>query len=72
MSISEKILVGITGRTEPEWKSKLKEIENLKIKRVALFLECYKSLPQRRKIYRALLKSNIKEIPLQIRQKRTG
>ncbi len=57
------ILVGITGRTERDWKSKLKEIEKFKIREVALFLEMF--LPaQRKKIYAALLASGIRKIPL--------
>lgn len=58
-----RLLVSITGTKESDWKSKLKEIENKKIKKIALFLECYPS-SQRKKIYKALLSSNVKNIPL--------
>jgi len=63
MLTKNKILLSITGRTESEWKSKLREIEALKIKEVALFLEFY-SPQEKQEIYDALLKSCIKSIPL--------
>lgn len=62
-NLDKRILLSITGRTEKEWKDKIKEIEKRKITRVALFLSCYKK-SQRKKIFKALLKSGIKEIPL--------
>ena len=62
-NLKKRILVSITGRTQKEWESKLEEIENQKIKTIALFLEIY-SLSQRKKIYKALLSSKIKKIPL--------
>lgn len=58
-----QILIGITGRTECDWKRKLKEIEKFKIREVALFLEMF-SLAQRKKIYAALLASGVRKIPL--------
>lgn len=60
---SKRLLVGITGREDRHWKGKLKEVEKYKLRKVALFMECFKK-PQRKKIYKALLKSNIREIPL--------
>ncbi len=63
MKLDKRILVSITGRTQKDWESKLKEIEDHKIKTIALFLEIY-PLTQRKKIYKALLNSNIKKIPL--------
>jgi hypothetical protein len=62
-NLQKRILLGITGGTEKEWRSKLNEINKLKIRKIALFLEEYKK-EQREKIYQALLKSSIKEIPL--------
>lgn len=62
-SISDKILISITGRKPSDWKNKLLEIKKIKLTRVALFLEFYTS-KEKRKIYEALLESNIKEIPL--------
>lgn len=61
--LSNRILVSITGDKEKDWKSKLEEIKKYKIKKIALFIECFKK-QQRNKIYKALLSSNIKEIHL--------
>lgn len=52
------ILMSVTGNEERHWQDKLKEIEVLKIKEVALFLEIFEK-EQREKIYKALLKSKI-------------
>lgn len=62
-SLSKRILLSITGRTSVEWKNKLLEIEKLRIKRIALFLEYY-NFKERKKLYSTLLNSNIKSIPL--------
>lgn len=63
INFNKQILVSITGKTEKEWQDKLQEINNLKIKEVALFLEFYNK-EEKQKIYQALLKSCIKSIPL--------
>lgn len=63
MIFKRKILVSITGSREKDWQEKLKEIEKSKIKEIALFLEIFEK-EQREKIYRALLQSKIKSIPL--------
>ncbi len=60
--LSERILVGIASKGS-YWGNQLEEIDNFKISKAALFLECLR-LPQRKKIYKALLKSKIKHIPL--------
>ncbi len=60
---SKRILVGITGNKDIHWQSKLRGIEKYKITEVALFLECFNQT-QRQRIYKALLDSNIKKIPL--------
>jgi len=62
-TISDRILVGITGYKDIHWKNKLKEIKRFKISKVALFLERFNE-KQRKEIYKALLNSKIKEIPL--------
>lgn len=62
MPKTKKLLIGLTGRTDREWQSKLKEINQFKITEIALFLEFYRKR-QREKIYQALLKSKIKKIP---------
>jgi len=61
--LSSKILISITGSKENHWRNKLEEIDKLKISKIALFLENFK-LSQRKKIYRALLNSKVKRIPL--------
>jgi hypothetical protein len=60
-ALKKRILVSITGSTERDWESKLREIESHKIKRIALFLEMFKE-SQRKKIYLALLSSHIEKI----------
>jgi len=62
-NFSNRILVGITGFRDIHWKSKLDEIERFKVSKVSLFLERFNQ-KQRKKIYKALLDSKIKEIPL--------
>lgn len=59
----KRISVSITGKKEKDWRDKLDEINDLKIKEVSLFLELYDKA-QREKIYKALLDSKIKNIPL--------
>jgi len=63
MNLNKRILVSITGRKEKDWKDKLQEIEEHKIRKIALFLECFNK-SQRKKIYSALLSSCVKKIPL--------
>jgi len=63
IDFSKRILVSITGKEEKDWRDKLDEINSLKIKEVSLFLELY-GKDQREKIYKALLDSTIKTIPL--------
>ena len=59
----KRILISITGKNRKDWKSKLEEIEALKIKEVCLFLEFYDK-EKREEIYQALL--NSKNIYLRI------
>lgn len=61
--LTDSITVGITGYKDSHWKSKLSEIEKLKIDKASLFLERFTKL-QRKKIYKALLNSRVREIPL--------
>jgi hypothetical protein len=63
INFSERLLLSITGKKDIDWQSKLEEIEKFKITEVALFLEQF-TQKQREKIYPALLKSEIKKIPL--------
>jgi len=60
---SKNIYIGLTGRTEADWRAKLKEINRRKLATIALFLEYYRE-SEREKIYDALEKSCVKEIPL--------
>lgn len=60
---SERLFVGITGNKEIHWKSKLREVKKFDISVVSLFLERFEEA-QRKKIYKALLKSEILKIPL--------
>jgi len=62
-NFEKRMLVGITGFQEKDWKSKLAQINRLKIKEAALFLERFDQT-QRKKIYRALLDSSLERIPL--------
>lgn len=62
--LTDSIIVGITGNKDIHWKSKLAEIEKFKIDRVSLFLEQFSTKIQRKNIYKAILGSRIKEIPL--------
>jgi len=61
--LNSRILVSITGFKDKHWQNKLKEIEMFRIAKAALFLERFKK-SQRKEIYRALLNSKIKGIPL--------
>ncbi|KKP32892.1 MAG: hypothetical protein A2312_03180 [Candidatus Staskawiczbacteria bacterium RIFOXYB2_FULL_32_9] len=63
IDFNKRILVSITGKEEKDWQNKLNEINKLKIKEVALFLELYNK-EEKQKIYHALLNSCIKSIPL--------
>jgi len=63
INFSKRILVSITGKEEKDWREKLEEINTFKIEEIALFLELYEK-NQREKIYKNLLTSKIKRIPL--------
>ena len=62
-NLENKILFGITGEKEKDWKAKLKEINKFGLEEAALFLEMFDQ-KQRKKIYRALLDTGLKNIPL--------
>lgn len=63
INLSKKILVGVICKKEKNWEEKLEEIKNFKIKEISLFLELLEK-NQRENLYKALLKSKIKNIPL--------
>ena len=59
----KKLIVSITGRTKKGWQSKLKEINQYKIKEISLFLEALS--PQNRAgLLEALKNSCVKKIPV--------
>ena len=60
--MKSEILVGITGRNLTEFKDKVEEVNSLGISRVSVFLEFYNK-DKRKKLYKVLKKSGIKEIP---------
>jgi hypothetical protein len=60
--LNKRVLVSITGETDNHWKNKIKEINSLGLKKVALFNERFTPV-QRRGIYEALLDSGVDEIP---------
>ncbi len=60
---SKRILISITGYKNCHWQNKIEEINKRGISRVALFLERF-TKTQREGIYKALLESEIKDIPL--------
>jgi len=63
IDFSKRIYLGITGAKNIDWQLKLKEINRLGIDVAAVFLECFKK-QQRDNLYRLLLKSSIKKVPL--------
>jgi len=60
---SNRLLIGLTGRNGKEVIKKINQAEELGITRAALFLEMV-SPKGRKKVYKLLLKSNIKDLPL--------
>ena len=63
MKIPFKIYPSVTGSKTIDWQSKLKEINRLKIKEVAVFVEWFEKI-ERPHLYKFLLKSSIKKVPL--------
>ena len=62
-NFKNRIFLGITGKKEKDWKSKLNDLNKLGVTEAALFLERFDGT-QRKKIYRALLNSKLRKIPL--------
>jgi len=58
----DRIFLSITGEGSFDWASKLKEINELKIDKVAVFLERFDK-KERDNLYRLLLKSSVREVP---------
>jgi len=57
-----QFLVSITTTSGSDWQSKIKEIDKLKLKKVALFLTCT-DRKERKAMYKLLKKSSVKEVP---------
>ena len=62
LSKKERILLGITGRNVNELKTKIKELEKLKIRKASLFLT-FLNKKEKKETYEVLLDSGIKKIP---------
>ncbi len=62
-NFEKRILLGITGIEENDWKDKLNDINKLGISEATLFLTRFDQ-SQRKKNYRTLLDSTLKNIPL--------
>lgn len=62
-TFAEKIFLGLTGEKESDWREKLKEINELKIDKVAVFFERFEK-SEREGLPEALLASSVKEVPL--------
>lgn len=63
MDFSKRIYLGITGEGSVDWHLKLKEINRLGIDKAAVFLSRFDK-KERDNLYRLLLKSSIKNVPL--------
>ena len=62
MKIPFQIYPSITGYENIEWQSKLEEINQLKLKEVAVFLGCFDK-KERNHLYKFLTKSSIEKVP---------
>ncbi len=58
----EQFLPTITTIEKSRWRQKIKEINKLKLKKVAVFPTCL-SRPERKELYQLLKKSSVREIP---------
>lgn len=63
IDFSKRIYPSITGATNADWQSKLREIEDSKITEVAVFLSLFDK-KECDHLYKFLLKSSIKKVPL--------
>jgi len=61
-SFSDKIFLSITGEKNIDWQAKLKELDQLKIRKAAVFLSAF-DRKERDHFYRFLLRSSIKSVP---------
>jgi len=63
IDFSEKIYPSITGFVNYDWQKQMEEINELKIVEVAVFLSAFDK-KERNHLYRFLLRSSIKKVPL--------
>ena len=61
--MNQKILLGLTTTKGSDWRGKVKEIDKLGLKEIALFPTCLE-IKERRELYKMLEKTNLKEIPV--------
>ena len=59
---NKKILLGLTTITEGGWRNKVKEIDELGLKEIALFPTCL-NFGQRQELYRLLEKTKLESMP---------
>ncbi|MDD5031974.1 MAG: hypothetical protein PHR36_02910 [Patescibacteria group bacterium] len=57
-----KLLLGLTTITKSDWQKKVKEIDELGLKEIALFPTCLR-IQERRRLYKLLEKTGLKKIP---------
>lgn len=60
--VNKKILLGLTTITEGEWKNKVKEIDELGLKEIALFPTCL-NIKERQELYQLLESTRLTNIP---------
>lgn len=58
-----KILLGLTTTKKSDWRGKVKEVDELGLTEIALFLTCLE-VGKRKELYKLLEKTNLKEIPV--------
>lgn len=59
---NKKILLGLTTITAGEWKNKVREIDELELKEIALFATCL-GIEQRKELYDMLERTKLENIP---------
>ena len=60
--MSKKILLGLTTVTREEWRSKVREIDELGIREISLFPTCL-NINERQELYQLLEKTKLEKIP---------
>ncbi|MDD5294967.1 MAG: hypothetical protein PHP21_03560, partial [Patescibacteria group bacterium] len=61
--VKPKILLGLTTTYKSDWRGKVKEIDKLGLKEIALFPTCLE-IKEREELYKLLEKTGLKEIPV--------